>query len=192
MKFKLILCALILGGLTTTVQAQKLSKKEKRALRKEKRALKKEIRTLIKSPVKYKSLKEGLTAKEEKVEEQGQTIAELQRKNSQLEAELTEASTTIENYAKAIHLAKNNTTCRNDNGMKYRVQIGLYKQFDIRSFLNETKVVSFEDINGLYQYTIGNFTTEEEAETFKQAMMKMGIKDAFVSYYLDGKRISKD
>lgn len=192
MKFKLILCALILGGLTTTVQAQKLSKKEKRALRKEKRALKKEIRTLIKSPVKYKTLKEGLTAKEQKVAEQGQVIADLQRKNNQLEAELTEASTTIENYAKAIHSAKNNATCREDNGMQYRVQIGLYKQFDIRSFLNETKVVSFEDVNGLYQYTIGNFTTEEEAETFKQAMMEMGIRDAFVSYYLDGKRIPKD
>lgn len=185
MKFKLTLLTLAIIGTTASTQAQELSKTEKKAL-------KKEIRGLIKNPAKYKTMKENLTANEQKVAEQGQIIADLRRKNNQLEAELTEASTTIENYAKAMHSAKNNATCREDNGMQYRVQIGLYKQFDIRSFLNKPKVVSFEDVDGLYQYTIGNFTTEEEAETFKQAMMKMGIKDAFVSYYLDGKRIPKD
>ena len=85
----------------------------------------------------------------------------------------------------------NSINCKEDAGMKYRLQIGLYEQFDITSFLEQIKVVSFEQVDGKFRYTIGNFNTEEEAEMFKEAVRRMGIKDAFVSYYLDGIRIPK-
>lgn len=182
MKFKLTLLVFIMIGATASTQAQELSKTEKKAL-------KKEIRGLIKNPAKYKTMKENLTANEQKVAEQGRNIGKLQRSNNELQQELLNAKQSISSlndYVSSVKEAKN--TCREDNGMQYRVQIGAYAEFDIRSFLHQTKVVSFEEVDNLYRYSIGNFATKEEAISFRNAIKKMGIKDAFITYYLNGER----
>jgi len=189
MQFKSIFTVLALSFLVNGLYAQELTKKEKRAL-------KKEVRAYIKEPVKYQYLKESLATKDVIVKEQSTEINDLTSAKDGLVKSLVAARDTIELLKNEIAEAKSTEASTgqlvNSDGLKYRVQIGLYKEFDIRSFLNDMKVTSFEETEGLFRYTIGNFTTEEEAETFKLAVRKMGIKDAFVSHYLDGQRIPKN
>jgi len=190
-KFSILLILFVFIANTGNVFSQELSSKEKKSL-------KKEIRKLLKDPVKYKFLKESLVVKETIVNEQSKEINLLTRESNKLKHELKVARDSIGEYAYAIKAYKESeiknagNNCTDDSGMKFRLQIGLYREFDITSFLEQFKLLSFEITDdGMYRYTIGNFDNEIEAESFKEAMRKMGIKDAFVSFYLDGKRIPK-
>ena len=186
-KFSILLILFVFIANTGNVFSQELSSKEKKSL-------KKEIRKLLKDPVKYKFLKESLVVKETIVNEQSKEINLLTRESNKLKHELKVARDSIGEYAYKESEMKNagNTNCTDDSGMKFRLQIGLYREFDITSFLEQFKLLSFEITDdGMYRYTIGNFDNEIEAESFKEAIRQMGIKDAFVSFYLDGKRIPK-
>ena len=44
--------------------------------------------------------------------------------------------------------------------------------------------------NPFYAYSLGNFETLEEAKRFRDELVKMGFKDAFVASYKDGKRLA--
>lgn len=187
MKLKTLITLLAVSFLLNGLYAQDLSKEEKKTL-------KKELRDLTKDPIKYKYLKESLVKKDIIVKEQSSEIEALTTEKDVLVKSLGVTRDSIGYFENQIAEARLQAMpggfVKND-GLKYRVQIGLYKEFDIRSFLNDLKVTSFEETEGLFRYTIGNFTTEEEAETFKLAVRKMGIKDAFVSHYSDGIRIPK-
>ncbi|MEN8799167.1 MAG: SPOR domain-containing protein [Flavobacteriaceae bacterium] len=47
----------------------------------------------------------------------------------------------------------------------------------------------FVKTNPFYSYSLGNFETLEEAQSFRYQLVKMGFDDAFVASYQDGKRI---
>jgi hypothetical protein len=185
---KIILSLVFLLVNTFLLQAQNLSKTEEKAI-------KVELRNYLKSPEKYKYLKESIEVKEVIVKEQQNEITSMTKERKKLIYQLDAARDSIGFYETKITTQSvpktNSINCKEDAGMKYRLQIGLYEQFDITSFLEQIKVVSFEQVDGKFRYTIGNFNTEEEAEMFKEAVRRMGIKDAFVSYYLDGIRIPK-
>ncbi len=44
--------------------------------------------------------------------------------------------------------------------------------------------------NPFYAYSLGNFETLDEARKFRDELVNMGFKDAFVASYQDGKRIA--
>jgi hypothetical protein len=44
--------------------------------------------------------------------------------------------------------------------------------------------------NPFYAYSLGTFETLDEARRFKEELVSMGFKDAFVASYQDGKRIA--
>lgn len=81
-----------------------------------------------------------------------------------------------------------------DAGISYKVQIGAYKNQvpnDVASkFLNiKTWPVQNVVINGLYIYTIGNFTGFEFAKKLKDEAVSVGISDAYITVYKDGKKL---
>ncbi len=47
----------------------------------------------------------------------------------------------------------------------------------------------FVKTNPFYSYSLGNFETLEEAQSFRYQLVKMGFEDAFVASYQDGKRV---
>lgn len=47
-------------------------------------------------------------------------------------------------------------------------------------------------INDFYAYSLGNFATEEEAENFRQELIKMGFSDVWVTIYKENERILID
>ena len=79
-------------------------------------------------------------------------------------------------------------------GISFKVQIGAYKNQvpnEVASkFLNiKTWPVQNVVINGLYIYTIGNFTAASFAKKLKDEAISVGIIDAYITVYKDGKKI---
>ena len=47
----------------------------------------------------------------------------------------------------------------------------------------------FVKTNPFYAYSLGNFETLEEAQSFRKQLVSIGFEDAFVASYKDGKRV---
>gem|GEM_PF-1933275 len=78
------------------------------------------------------------------------------------------------------------------SGDKYEVQIGFFKSFDF-SVYNESLVnMNVENSNGSVKLLIGRFNTFEEACKFRQDIIDLGIKGAFVAKKTNGKRVPFD
>jgi hypothetical protein len=79
-------------------------------------------------------------------------------------------------------------------GISFKVQIGAYKNQvpnEVASkFLNiKTWPVQNVVINGLYIYSIGNFTAASFAKKLKDEAISVGINDAYITVYKDGKKL---
>lgn len=80
-------------------------------------------------------------------------------------------------------------------GITYKVQIGAYSRQvpnDVASkFLNiKTWPIENTVINGLYIYHIGSFVSPAFAKKLKDEAVSLGITDAFITVYRDGKKLS--
>ena len=81
-----------------------------------------------------------------------------------------------------------------DVGISYKVQIGAYKNQvpnDVAAkFLNiKTWPVNNTILNGLYIYNIGNFNGVTFAKKLRDEAVSVGINDAFITVYKDGKKL---
>lgn len=101
---------------------------------------------------------------------------------------------------------------RIDNLKKQNEELSLVKEFYLaKEFLEKDKIYSvqvksfvdnnvtlasealtntlFVKTNPFYAYSLGNFETLDEARKFRQQLVDMGFKDAFVASYQDGQRV---
>ena len=101
---------------------------------------------------------------------------------------------------------------RIDNLKEQNEELSLVKEFYLaKKFLEKDKIYSvqvksfidnnmtlvseslgntiFVKSNPFYSYSLGNFETLEEAQSFRFQLVKMGFEDAFVASYRDGKRL---
>lgn len=79
----------------------------------------------------------------------------------------------------------------NPNGIVYKVQIGAYRfpknfKYDVVKPLGDVAVTPYPD--GITRFTQREHNTLEEAEMFRQTLIKTGIKDAWVTAFINGKR----
>jgi hypothetical protein len=118
----------------------------------------------------------------------------------------TNTNTPIENTAPGIQPFSNGVTegpaptaengvKANDEGITFKVQIGAYsKQVPQQTADTWLKVktwpIKYIIINNLYLYTVGSFTEARFAEKLKTEVVGLGITDAFVTVFKDGKKLS--
>ena len=88
--------------------------------------------------------------------------------------------------------ASTGTNMYKNQGTDYRVQVGAYRYFDFTQLLQFNQPIGFEKVNGVIHYYLGSWGNADEAYEFAQAIRKLKIKDAFVSKYVDGKRVPYD
>lgn len=77
-------------------------------------------------------------------------------------------------------------------GIVFRVQIGAFKQKDLSKYFDNNPNFGGEvgrNPNEPQRITIGVFRSYWEADTFKKYMREMGVKDAWIVSYRDGKRV---
>jgi hypothetical protein len=79
-------------------------------------------------------------------------------------------------------------------GVSFKVQIGAFsKQVPNEVAANFMKIktwpVEYKQINGLFVYNVGNFSNAAAAKALKNELVQLGITDAFVVVYRDGRKI---
>jgi len=81
------------------------------------------------------------------------------------------------------------TDLANVKGVVFTIQIGVYSRSVTKDKLYNLDSIYTESLdNGLKRYTTGNYTNMTSAESRKQQIVGLGIKDAFVIVFKDGKR----
>lgn len=154
----------------------------------ERKALKKEIKAYKKAPETYKKMKESnqkkIAEQEAEIENLRNQLAGEWKKVDSLNALLSESERTVAELEKAA------VDCGKvpSQGTVYSVQVGNYKNLDLRTTFNANKGLRTENYTGGNAYMIGNFTSVEEAIQFVSDIKKLGITDAFVTQYIDGSR----
>lgn len=75
-------------------------------------------------------------------------------------------------------------------GLFYTVQVGVYsKPVALDKLFNLTELNSERTETAKIRYTTGRYSDTEQARTRKEVSVARGVKDAFITAYLNGKRI---
>ena len=96
-------------------------------------------------------------------------------------------NTTAQNNVKQ---AVNSTNVSKTSGLFYTVQIGVYKNPVSSEDLKNLSPIYEEQAYGFIRYTTGKYSDFKKADNEKNRIIQLGIPDAFVSAYYNGKRIS--
>lgn len=182
MKIKQIILTLVAFFLVCTAtvsNAQTLSKSEKKSL-------KKEIKAYKKSPEKYAKMQDRTKTQ---IIELGDEVEELKAKLAAMTAEKQELEDKLETLElQNASLKKNGISAALPTGTVYQVQMGYYEYLDLVSFNAKLKTVKAEEIDGAKRYIIGYFENVMDAVQFSNDVKKLGVRDAFVTQYVDGQR----
>jgi hypothetical protein len=82
----------------------------------------------------------------------------------------------------------------NDEGITFKVQIGAYRK-QVPQQISDTwlKVktwpIKYVQVNDIYIYTLGSFTEARFAQKLKDEVVSLGITDAFITVFKDGKKL---
>ncbi len=179
-KIIFLLCFALLAG--WSVQAQKLSKEEKK-LAKEWKKRKKRTK-----PLDFKKLVDEKEALSQRV---GEIEAEREEINQQLTAKDNQLNSLRARNTQLSRMeGKGQPVSTDESGVIYKVQIGAYREMDLTYQTNNenTDLRSEEIDGGIKRYTLGRFRSLSDAENFKAYAQKMGVLDAFIVGYRDGVR----
>ncbi|WKN33436.1 Ezrin/radixin/moesin family protein [Porifericola rhodea] len=182
------------------VQAQELSKKERKRLKKEQKRKLKELKKM--NPADFDKMREQqeefkrqaselqseVTSLKNQSESKDSEIRQLKDQTRRLEKQLNEAKAALE----AKPEVEQNVPLSNayDEGLIFRVQIGAYRDKNLEQYLDTSENFNGEtDEQGLQIYTLGNFRDYWEADKFKKYLRAMGVEDAWIVPYRDGTRV---
>ncbi|TLX77706.1 hypothetical protein E9993_03420 [Labilibacter sediminis] len=91
---------------------------------------------------------------------------------------------------KLNQITNKNLDDRDERGIRFRVQIGAYKEIDLSEFDVNLVSINQESYDSINQYTLGNFKNYEKASDFLEDVKKMGFDDSFIITTKNGKRFS--
>lgn len=175
-KIALALLTLLVVVSFTAAEAQTLSKKEKKAL-------KKEIKTYKKDPEKWVSMQDS---HKKEIKALSDEVTDLKAKLATDNAEkLVLADKLVALEAQYASLKKSIPTTNLPSGTVYQVQMGYYQYLDLVSFNDKLKTIKAEERDGAKRYVIGHFEDIMDALQFSNDLKTLGIKDAFVSQYIN-------
>lgn len=71
----------------------------------------------------------------------------------------------------------------------YSVQVKSFVDNNVTLASEALTNTLFVKTNPFYSYSLGNFETLQEAQSFRKQLVNIGFEDAFVASYKDGKRV---
>ncbi len=148
----------------------------------------KELKSFLKDPEKYhndkKSTNDRLLLFEQEMIKSRIKVEEVQVEiddKNKIIADLKAENTKLKAWSGNVF--DNATT-----NTQYRIQIGVYNKFSINNFLNSAKCIITSNVNGNNVYDVVGFNDFNEASLMTKELRKMGLQDAFVTKYVNGKR----
>ena len=125
-----------------------------------------------------------LSASESELQQRKEDIAVLQGKVQNLEQDMAEANVIDVSSGSA------STNTKVSKGVLFKVQIGAFRNKDLSKYFGASDNFGGEvDSDGTQRYTLGNFTDYWQADKFKKYLREMGVEDAWIVPYKDGKRV---
>lgn len=111
-------------------------------------------------------------------------ITQLEGENQALGSEITATQNQLRTVTAKMQESSD------DYGIWFRVQIGAYKNREIDKDLATTDELSLEKPDDIQKVALGRFRQYEDAKKLQTQLKGMGLKDAWIVSYKDGKRIS--
>ena len=170
-------------------QAQ-LSKQELKEWKKTKKAMSpEEFKTIVDQNTtlqqEVSQMEAELSTSKSELQQQQQEVAVLQGKVQNLEQDLAETQ--------VIDVSSGEASTANTKvakGVLFKVQIGAFRNKDLSKYFGSSDNFGGEvDTDGTQRYTLGNFTDYWQADKFKKYLREMGVKDAWIVPFKDGRRV---
>jgi hypothetical protein len=76
-----------------------------------------------------------------------------------------------------------------NEGIYFCVQIGAYEKADLSLYSEKYTFFRYHLRDNLYKYTLGIFSTYEQAHDFRRELIRLGLRDAFVQAIKDGEPV---
>ena len=145
------------------------------------------------------SLNQNYEAQEEKLSQQNQQRISLTEErnsllenntalvdeNNQLKTKLVAARESLKEIAAQEPECPEAMT----KGVVFKVQIGAYEERNIAENLTTAVVLDTEEKGDLQKTVIGQFRSYQSADRLKKQLRAMGVHDAWIVPYKDGKRV---
>ncbi|GJM27940.1 MAG: hypothetical protein DHS20C17_05750 [Cyclobacteriaceae bacterium] len=126
-----------------------------------------------------------VSAAQSELEQKQREVAVLQAKVQNLQQDLSEAN--------VIDVSSGEASATNTKvvkGVIFKVQIGAFRNKDLSKYFGTSDNFGGEvDADGTQRYTLGNFADYWQADKFKKYLREMGVKDAWIVPYKDGRRV---
>lgn len=157
-------------------RVKKLEPEQYKNLLEENQSLKSEVSTL----------KNQVSGTDQQLADKDAQISEYQSTISSLRADLASAR----KQAEAASSAPKKTGAIDDSkGVVFKVQIGAFKQKDLTKYADGNDNFSAEKDGDINKYSLGVFRDYWQADAFKKYLREMGVKDAWIVSFKDGKRV---
>lgn len=174
-------------GIGFSANAQ-MDKKEQKEWKKRIKALEPEqYKALIEENKSLKSqvssLKSEMSGVDDMLADKDEQISQYQKQVSSLRDELAEANT------KPATPVRTTGNINENEGVVFKVQIGAFTNKDLSKYTENSNTFSQDSNDGVNKVSLGVFKDYWEADTFKKYLREMGVKDAWVVSYRDGKRV---
>jgi seryl-tRNA synthetase len=119
------------------------------------------------------------------INQEADEMVSLRNEISDLESRLNEANNKI------IELQNQEPDCPEamKEGVYFKVQIGAFKERDISENLDQSVNLDVEKEGGLDEIVLGQFRDYYQADSLQNHLRAMGVKDAWIVPYKDGKRV---
>lgn len=183
----------------SSLQAQELSRDEKREWKRKAKEFKRNpatLKELVEDHDRYKRETQELSSQINELEvektNRRSRIAQLERELTRMQNSLAETQSALDRSESA----PSSTTPPSDgmandmSGVVFRVQIGAYSKLGMPADVDgQGDNMEIEEEEGIQKIIIGKFRDIERADMVRSYMQKIGIPDAWVVAYQDGMRV---
>ena len=179
-------------SLTWSMSAKELSKEDKKRINSQLKEYKKDPesfqRMIDRNKEAIDSAEAQLSEKKAALREATSNLSDAQNKITSLQAELKECKSKPEQVCPPCPTPGAVPV----GGSVYKIQLGLFKNVDLGSFLDHPKYFGIEKVGDKNRYVISYFDSKDDAEKFVAELRKLGIKGAFASKYEGGERVIEE
>lgn len=203
MKSQKVFLTLLMGvfvatvALAQTTEGRPLSKKEVKEWKKRKKKMSiEDFKLLYDQNVTQKaqiaSAEGEIQNLERQVSSKDDKVSDLQKQVTRMQAAYQAAQREIENIKdESITPVYNPELINGEDfsvGVVFKVQVGAFRKIDLAKYAETAKDFDQEG-NELRKYIIGNFRNYDDANILKRYLREMGVSDAWIVPYRDGKRV---